>query len=101
MILLYTKMLRIKQWLKNLLIFIPFVIEYQTISIELIKEGTLIFVAFSLTASFIYIINDWLDRKDDALHPEKKYRPFASKELNGYHAIISLVILLFLIIIFF
>ena len=39
MILLYTKMLRIKQWLKNLLIFIPFVIEYQIISIELIKEG--------------------------------------------------------------
>lgn len=92
-------MLRFKQWAKNLLIFIPLLVEFQYLSSSIIIKTVSVFVVFCFVASFIYIINDWIDRHDDALHPEKKERPFASRKLNGLHAFISIAIL-FLFILF-
>lgn len=87
------KLLRIKQWLKNLLIFIPLLIEADQINYEVLVSSFYIFFLFSFVTSFIYVVNDWFDREEDSNHPEKKNRPFASKELNGKHAIFSLFLL--------
>ena len=48
------------------------------------------FVAFSLSASAMYIFNDYKDIKDDRKHPEKKYRPLASG-LISKNAALSLI----------
>ena len=99
MLITYLSMLRLKQWAKNILIFIPLLVEFQNISSSIIIKTISVFFIFCFVASFIYIINDWIDRHDDALHPEKRKRPFASRKLNGFHAFIASAIL-FLFILF-
>lgn len=61
----YIKLIRVKHWIKNLLIFLALVF-----SGELLEKGQLFkvinaFCAFSLMASIIYIINDIKDREND------------------------------------
>lgn len=92
------KMLRVNQWLKNLLIFIPLIIETNLINSSNLFVSLLAFFLFSFSASFIYIVNDWIDRKEDSYHPEKKFRPFASGDLKAFHAVSSLIFIAILII---
>lgn len=72
-----TQTLRVHQWVKNLLLFVPFVLShnYSTASI---LSATVGFFAFCFCASAIYIINDLLDLPADRKHERKKNRPFAS-----------------------
>lgn len=91
-------MFRIKQWLKNLLVFFPIIIVPFETSISSLVSLLSTFFLFSFLASIIYIINDWTDRFEDAMHPEKKIRPFASKKLNGVHAFVGIVILTSMVI---
>jgi 4-hydroxybenzoate polyprenyltransferase len=51
-------------------------------------------LAFTLIASAGYIFNDWLDKKSDAKHPQKKNRPLASGSVTDPQAWIFLVVLL-------
>ncbi len=87
------KMLRVNQWLKNLLVFIPLIIETDLINFSNLFISFSAFFLFNFAASFIYIVNDWIDRKEDSHHPEKKFRPFASGDLMGLHAISSLILI--------
>jgi decaprenyl-phosphate phosphoribosyltransferase len=74
-------LLRPRQWIKNLLIFgAPVAAKVSIRSYWVVLAG---FLTFSLASSLGYVVNDWLDRKKDALHPIKKSRPFASKKLSG------------------
>ena len=74
----WRQVLRIHQWLKNLLLFIPLFAAHD-FSNGLAWESTLLaFIAFSLCASSVYIANDLLDLESDRLHPRKRSRPFAS-----------------------
>jgi decaprenyl-phosphate phosphoribosyltransferase len=74
----YIKLLRPKDWAKNLFLFVPsffgghFFIQQK---IELLLIG---FAAFSCFASSIYIINDYRDIENDRKHPKKSTRPLAS-----------------------
>jgi 4-hydroxybenzoate polyprenyltransferase len=52
------------------------------------------FVGFSLTASFIYIINDYRDIESDKAHPEKKNRPMASGAVSPTSGLILASVLL-------
>lgn len=70
--------LRVHQWLKNTLVFIPFVASHQIFNFKLYFPLILAFVAFSLCASSVYILNDLLDLESDRQHPHKYQRPFAS-----------------------
>lgn len=72
------RILRVHQWLKNLLLFIPLVAGHQFASIDPWLALVLAFVSFSLCASAVYIANDLLDLESDRLHPRKRARPFAS-----------------------
>ncbi|WP_150278212.1 UbiA family prenyltransferase [Halopseudomonas salina] len=76
------KALRIHQWLKNLLIFVPLLAAHQFDQSSLLLQGILAFVFFGLCASSVYIFNDLLDLEDDRHHSTKHARPFASGALS-------------------
>lgn len=94
---LYLRMMRVKQWAKNMLVFLPFLISPYEISIQNFQTLIMTFVLFCCSASLIYIVNDWTDRKSDSLNKNKKHRPFASGDLNFKDAVKGF---LFLLIIF-
>ncbi len=76
------KALRVHQWAKNVLVFIPVVASHQLTHRPLLVHAVLAFLSFSLTASSVYILNDCLDLSSDRRHPRKKSRPFASGSLS-------------------
>ena len=75
------KALRPHQWLKNLLLFVAPILAHRT-EPALWLQVVLGFVAFSFTASSVYILNDLLDLESDRQHRTKKRRPFASGALS-------------------
>lgn len=78
----YLQLLRCKQWAKNLFVFVAVFFSGQFLQIDLLVKSFLAFIIFSLVSSAVYILNDFLDRSSDALHPEKKHRPLASKSIS-------------------
>lgn len=72
------KALRIYQWVKNILLFVPLLMAHKVIDADLNLQALYAFVAFSLCASCVYIVNDLLDLEADRLHPHKRHRPFAA-----------------------
>jgi len=74
--------LRLHQWLKNLLVFVPLVMAHRFFEIDLIGKTFLAFLAFGLCASSVYLVNDLLDLQSDRNHPRKRQRPFATGELS-------------------
>lgn len=82
----YLRALRPHQWSKNVLVFVPLLASHQIGNPFLLWSATLAFLAFSLCASSVYLINDLLDLPADRRHARKKHRPFASGAiplLNG------------------
>ena len=79
---LYVQALRLHQWLKNLLVFLPLVMAHRFLEPGLIAKALLAFLSFGLCASSVYLLNDLLDLSDDRHHPRKRHRPFAAGELS-------------------
>jgi 4-hydroxybenzoate polyprenyltransferase len=73
--------LRVHQWAKNLLLFVPLVTSHLIVQWEYTLITILAFLAFSFCASGVYILNDLLDLESDRQDPHKKHRPFASGAL--------------------
>jgi len=78
----FMELLRIRQWVKNAFILFPLIFSGQLYKVEAMKGSLLAFVGFCFLASSLYILNDFLDRKRDRLHPKKSQRPLAQKNLN-------------------
>jgi 4-hydroxybenzoate polyprenyltransferase len=74
------RVLRLYQWLKNALVFLPFLLSHEVASAAKWTSATLLFFAFSFCASAGYVVNDILDRQQDRLHPRRRRRPIASGE---------------------
>lgn len=75
---IYLKLLRPKEWAKNLFLYIPLFFAgeiFNWLKVFHVFEG---FIAFCCIASSIYIINDYADKEDDKKHPQKQNRPIAS-----------------------
>ena len=91
------QLLRLKQWTKNILVIVPafFAGIITPVEISILIKG---FFAFSLTASIVYILNDWKDKDLDALHPTKKNRPLPRGVFNTNQLFIIVGILISLII---
>ncbi|MFH1229802.1 MAG: UbiA family prenyltransferase [Candidatus Aenigmatarchaeota archaeon] len=90
----YLSLIRVSQWYKNLLIFLPLIFAAQMYNLESLLITSFGFVSLCLISSASYIINDIIDRKKDQAHPEKSYRMIASgriKPSTGF--IISLFLL--------
>ncbi len=79
---LWLRALRVHQWFKNLLLFVPLLTAFSFQEIDKLLAITLAFFAFSLTASATYMGNDLWDLESDRSHPRKKYRPFASAQIS-------------------
>lgn len=75
---LWLRVLRVHQWLKNLLLFLPILAAHQISHFPALATLLLAFVSFSACASAIYITNDLLDLESDRQHLRKRHRPFAS-----------------------
>lgn len=78
----FFKALRMHQWAKNILIFIPLFLAHQISQPEKFISCLLAFFFFSLCASSLYIINDLFDLDADRQHPKKRKRPFAAGTLS-------------------
>ena len=74
--------LRPKQWTKNLLVFAGVVFSQHATDPALLLRAAAGFVAFSLLASAVYVVNDLKDVESDRLHPKKRHRPIASGALS-------------------
>jgi 4-hydroxybenzoate polyprenyltransferase len=78
MIKILLKQIRIIQWSKNLILFFPVLANHQIFEFSVIKNSFVGFIAFSLIASSVYMLNDIIDLEHDRSHPRKKHRPLAS-----------------------
>lgn len=101
----YIKLLRIKNWIKNLLILFPFVYSARFLKWNFNDYKTIFFgvLCFSLTSSSVYIINDICDADRDKLDAKKKHRPIASGAVSKKQAIyfLTFIIAILLVCIFF
>lgn len=70
--------MRVHQWVKNLLVFVPVVLDHQVLNGPVVLRALGAFAAFSLAASGAYVLNDLLDLESDRQHETKRHRPFAS-----------------------
>ena len=90
----YLKMIRVHQWLKTLLVFVPMVAAHRLGSADSLLRATLAFAAFCLCASAVYVINDLLDLDADRRHVRKRNRPLAAGRIPVLHAIVAAPLLL-------
>ncbi|HMN24902.1 MAG TPA: decaprenyl-phosphate phosphoribosyltransferase [Ignavibacteriaceae bacterium] len=95
----YFQLLRVPQWIKNLFVFVPLMF-----SLHLFDENYFIstfkaFIIFCLASSFIYIINDIIDIKPDASHPQKKNRPLPSGAISKQSAWITAILIFVLLVV--
>jgi 4-hydroxybenzoate polyprenyltransferase len=73
--------LRVEQWVKNLLVFMPLLMAPEVVELPLYVDAFLAFVSFSLCASAVYLVNDLVDADADRRHATKRRRPIAAGEL--------------------
>ncbi len=90
------KTLRIKQWIKNLIIFAPLIFSQNIFHTVLLLKSVLAFVLFCLVSGAAYILNDIKDLEEDQLHPLKSKRPLASGRLKKSQALFAFFFLVIL-----
>lgn len=73
---------RVRQWLKNLLVFVPLGLSHRLADPALLVAACAAFASFSLCASAVYVLNDLWDLEADRRHPVKRSRPLASGSLG-------------------
>ncbi len=89
----WLKAIRLHQWAKNVLLFLPILLAHA------LRPGPIIaslmaFFSFGFCASATYIVNDLLDIEADRLHPRKRRRPFAAGDLSALSGIGVIVLFL-------
>ena len=95
------KALRPQQWVKNALVFLPFLFAIeQAWSLdnldpvpELIGKLFIVFAGYCALSAAVYLFNDLSDRKADQQHPVKKHRPIASGKVGVPMAVTVMVAL--------
>lgn len=85
------KLMRPHQWVKNAFVFAGILFGHAWNDPVKLGQAIAAFVAFSLFASAVYVMNDLIDREQDRLHPKKKSRPLAAGTV-GVPAAIGLAI---------
>lgn len=88
------KLIRVKQWIKNIFVIVPLFFSLKFTELSVCIQALYAFLAFCFTSSFVYVLNDIMDREKDKLHPKKKFRPLASGALSVSSALVLLAVLL-------
>lgn len=78
----WTKLLRVRHWVKNVLVFVAPVAAHQWANPQAWQAAILTFVAFCFVCSAVYVVNDLFDLASDREHPSKRMRPLAAGELS-------------------
>ena len=87
-------LIRIKQWLKNLIIFAPLIFSFKLFDVEYLKDSFITFFLFCLLSSIIYVFNDICDYNYDKIDPNKrKIKPLANKDVTFNFAYLTIFIL--------
>lgn len=81
-------LIRTHQYIKNLFIFMPLFFVGKIAELELVMDAAIAFMAFSMSASSVYIMNDYMDIEEDRQHRKKRYRPLASGAVSKKNALI-------------
>jgi 4-hydroxybenzoate polyprenyltransferase len=81
--LVWLKAIRLHQWVKNALIFLPPMLAHKILDPAILLKSVLAFIAFGFCASSVYLINDLLDLSADRQHPRKRKRAFAAGTLSA------------------
>lgn len=95
----YLKLIRVKHYIKNLLIFIPLIFSQNFLQTNILTKTIIGFAIFCLCTSVVYIFNDIKDVENDKKHPSKNLRPLATGEISKKQAIIILSFLLIIIVV--
>lgn len=90
----YIKLMRVKHYLKNILIFLPLIFSRNIFNIEKLIICLLGFISFCLIASVVYIINDIKDIEKDKKHEVKRNRPLPAGTVSIREAIILAIVLI-------
>ncbi len=85
---------RPEHWVKNLFLFLPAFFAARLTEWTVLQQALLGFVAFSLTASAVYALNDLVDAPQDRNHPDKCNRPIASGAISRWQGSIIMMVLL-------
>ena len=96
----WLRALRVHQWLKNLLLFVPLLTAFSFFDIGKLTSMVVAFLAFSFAASATYMVNDLWDLENDRAHLRKRFRPFASARLpilNGLVVATGALVLAFIL----
>jgi len=88
------QLIRPQHYIKNVFIFAPLFFATKLSESEQIINAVIAFVAFSLTASAVYVLNDYFDIENDKQHPTKKNRPLATGVISQSMALVIMAILL-------
>jgi 4-hydroxybenzoate polyprenyltransferase/phosphoserine phosphatase len=78
---IWVKALRMHQWVKNVLVFLPLLVAHRIFDRAAVASSLLAFLCFGLCASSVYLTNDLFDLGADRQHPRKRHRPFAAGSL--------------------
>ena len=88
------KLLRPTQWIKNGFVYMPLVFSGNLFVPQDFSSVTAMCLAFCLTSSAGYILNDYMDMEQDRAHPLKKNRPLASGQVSPVSALVLVSVLL-------
>jgi len=88
------KTMRPRQWVKNILVFAAPFVGGDLLTPGIIPKLLIAFVAFSLAASGIYLVNDAKDVEADRVHPKKRFRPIAAGIVPPQLAFVLAVVLI-------
>lgn len=94
----YIKLLRPKQWIKNLFVVAPLIFAKHIFEYDYVIRVLAAFVLFCCISSSVYVLNDIIDCEKDRLHPKKKNRPIASGIISKIEGGIVIAILLPLVL---
>jgi 4-hydroxybenzoate polyprenyltransferase len=94
----YIKQIRVIQWLKNLIIFLPIIVTQEIYKFN--YQIIYCFFLLSFLSSFFYCLNDLRDLEQDSQHKIKKQRPYAAGKITKPQ-LLSLAFICLLLAIFF
>ncbi len=92
----YIKLARPNHYIKNGFVWVPLFFGNKLNDFPAVLHTFCAFLAFCLSASVVYVLNDLLDIQDDRQHPVKKMRPIASGAITARQAVLFLLALLLL-----
>lgn len=92
-ILKYFKAIRVYQWSKNFLLFVPLITSHNISKTDMLIRCIFGFLAFNFCASSTYILNDIFDTESDRKHPRKKNRVFARGDISVSNGLVIAMIM--------